>query len=337
MTTSPPIVIVGAGVLGLCTAFELQRRGHAVRVIDPGAVNASLVAAGMVAPAMEAAIDNVSLKQAVIFRAGRDLWSDFAQAAGINLARRPAEWRGGDVDVIEARLSALGFAARREGDRIITDEDYQVEPAQAVPALKRALGDAVQQGRVSGVERVDGLWRVFVGGEIIEATAVILATGAADAVAGLPSAAHDLVAAIQPIRGQIGVMNQALALHTVRGPGAYVAPMAGGSVVGATMEPGSREITPDAATGERLTQAAWRVLGQTPEPLEIEWRAGVRGASADGLPMAGPAPETEGLFFALAPRRNGWLLGPLVAAAVADAVEGRTPSQEARALDPRRF
>ncbi|MBL7660408.1 FAD-dependent oxidoreductase, partial [Escherichia coli] len=87
----------------------------------------------------------------------------------------------------------------------------------------------------------------------------------------------------------------------------------------------------DVTTGERLTDAAWRVLGQPPELLEIEWRAGVRGASADGLPMAGPAPDGEGLFFALAPRRNGWLLGPLVAAVVADAVEGRTPSQEARA------
>lgn len=337
MTTSPPIVIIGAGVLGLCTAFELQRRGHVVRVIDPGAVNASLVAAGMVAPAMEAAIDNVSLEQAQLFRAGRDLWSDFAEAVGINLARRPAEWRGGDVDGMEARLNALGFAARRDGDRVVTNEDYQVEPSQAVAALRQALGGAVIQGRVSGVERMGGLWRVHVDDVIIEASAVVVATGAADAVAGLPIAAHDLVAAIQPIRGQIGVMTQALTPHAVRGPGAYVAPMAAGSVVGATMEPGRRDTAPDVATGERLTEAAWRVVAQTPEPLEIEWRVGVRGASPDGLPMAGPAPDAEGLFFALAPRRNGWLLGPLVATVVADAFEGRALSQTARALDPRRF
>lgn len=337
MTTSPPIVIIGAGVLGLCTAFELQRRGHTVRVIDPGEVNASLVAAGMVAPAMEAAIDNVSLEQAQLFRAGRDLWPDFAEAAAINLARRPAEWRGGDVDGIEARLRGLGFAARHEGDRVVTDEDYQVEPAQAVPALRRALRDALSQGRVTSIERAGDLWRVSVNGQRIDASAVVLATGAADAVVGLPTAAHDLVAAIQPIRGQIGVMAQALTSHTVRGPGAYVAPMADGSVVGATMEPGSRDTAPDAATGERLMRAAWQILDQKAEPLQIEWRAGVRGASSDGSPMAGPAPDAQGLFFALAPRRNGWLLGPLVAAVVADAVEGRPPSQEARALDPRRF
>ena len=28
-------MIVGAGVLGLCTAFALKQRGHAVRVVDP--------------------------------------------------------------------------------------------------------------------------------------------------------------------------------------------------------------------------------------------------------------------------------------------------------------
>jgi glycine oxidase len=53
--------------------------------------------------------------------------------------------------------------------------------------------------------------------------------------------------------------------------------------------------------------------------------------------MAGPAPDGAGLFLALAPRRNGWLLAPMVGAVVADAIEGRAPSPAARALDPRRF
>ena len=79
------------------------------------------------------------------------------------------------------------------------------------------------------------------------------------------------------------------------------------------------------------------MLDRMPEPLDIDWRAGVRGATADGLPMAGAAPGEDGLFMALAPRRNGWLLGPLVGAVVADAIEGRAASMEARALDPGRF
>ena len=135
----PPIVIVGAGVLGLCTAFELHRRSRAVVVVDPGDVNASLVAAGMIAPAMESAIDDVSPDLARLFRAGRDLWPAFAAATGIALAHRSAEWRGGDADGMEARMRALGFDAQREGDCVTTDEDYQVDPTQALASPRLPL------------------------------------------------------------------------------------------------------------------------------------------------------------------------------------------------------
>lgn len=335
--SSPTIVIVGAGVLGLSTAFELKRRGHGVTVVDPGGPNASRVAAGMVAPAMEAAIDDVSPERAALLRAGRDLWPGFSAASGVVLTQGPAEWRGGDVDAIEARLGTLGFAARRDGDRMITDEDLQIEPDQAMAALCAALDGAVVKGCVTGLSRDTAGWRVETDGGELTASAVVLATGTEAAVSGTPEATRALVEGVQPIRGQIGVTTCALTRRVARGPGAYVAPMTGGAVIGATMEPGRRDTAPDPAVGERLVEAAWRVLGRTPEPLSIEWRAGVRGASADGLPMAGPAPDGEGLFLALAPRRNGWLLGPMVGAVVADAIEGRAPSPEARALDPRRF
>ncbi|WP_428063772.1 NAD(P)/FAD-dependent oxidoreductase [Brevundimonas sp.] len=337
MTSYSSIVIVGAGVLGLCTAFELHRRGRSVLVVDPGEANASAVAAGMIAPAMEAAIDDASPEQAALFRASRDLWPDFAQAARIALARRPAEWRGGDAAGIAARMRALGFEASLNGDRVVTDEDFQVDPAQALAAMKAALGDAVVIGRVEAVRRTADGWRVETDRRELLADAVVLATGADGAVLGLPQAVREQMDAIQPIRGQIGMTTQALAAHVVRGPGAYVAPMGKGGVVGATMEPGRRDTAPDLAAGDRLVQAAWRVLGRTPEPLEIEWRAGVRGATADGLPLAGAAPGGPGLFMALAPRRNGWLLGPLVGQVVADAIEGRAASPHARALDPGRF
>jgi glycine oxidase len=336
VTTYPSIVIIGAGALGLCVAFELHRRGRSVTVVDPGEANASLVAAGMIAPAMESAIDDVPLEYARLFRVGRDLWADFARAAGVDLAKRPAEWRGGDVDTIETRLRAMGFGVRREGDRVATDEDYQVDPRQALAALRRAVCPVVQ-GRAESVERMGDGWRVRVDGRTLDASAVVLATGTAQALAGLPTATCERVEAIQPIRGQIGVVARSLASHVLRGPGAYVAPLRSGSVIGATMEPGRRDVAPDLVTGDRLTEAAWRVLGDTPQPLEIEWRVGVRGASSDGLPLAGPAPDGERLFLALAPRRNGWLLGPLVGAVVADAIEGRASSPNARALDPRRF
>jgi glycine oxidase len=45
----------------------------------------------------------------------------------------------------------------------------------------------------------------------------------------------------------------------------------------------------------------------------------------------------EGVHLALAPRRNGWLMAPLVARIVADGIEGRPRGTHATALDPLRF
>jgi len=330
---SQDILVVGAGVLGLCTAAELAQRGHVVTMVDPGGLNASAVAAGMIAPAMESAVDDLSPEHAALLRRARDAWTDFAAATGVRLDRDPAEWRGGNVEVLAARLAALGFehAYDREAGRLNTNEDWKIEPAQALTALGQ--GVRALRGRATALSRSDGGWRVETTAGTIEVDQVVLATGAAEAMAGLPEEAARLLALIAPIRGQIGLVAERLVEQVVRGPGAYVAPMGQGCVIGATMEAGERSLTPDPERCAQMLEAAWRVLGQTPRPLQIEWRAGVRGATPDGLPMAGEV--GQGLHLAVGPRRNGWLLGPLVAGVVADEVEGRSSKEPT--LAPRRF
>jgi glycine oxidase len=64
--------------------------------------------------------------------------------------------------------------------------------------------------------------------------------------------------------------------------------------------------------------------------------AGVRGAAPDGLPIAGALP-VPGLFAATAPRRNGWLLAPMVAEVVAAAIAGETDALAGNAFRPDRF
>ncbi|MNX89834.1 Glycine oxidase [compost metagenome] len=330
---SQDILVIGAGVLGLCTAAELARRGRAVTVVDTGGLNASAVAAGMIAPAMESAIDDLSPEHAALLRRARDAWADFAEATGVRLDRDLAEWRGGNVEVLAARLAALGFehefhcAARR----LTTHEDWKVDPAQALAALTQGVRRL--EGRATGLTRLGARWRVETTAGPLEADQVVLATGAGAAPDGLPEAVAGLLALITPIRGQIGVVSERLTDHVVRGPGAYVAPMGQGCVIGATMEAGERTLTPDPERCAQMLDAAWAVLGQTPRPLQIEWRAGVRGATPDGLPMAGAV--GQGLHLAVGPRRNGWLLGPLVASVVADEVEGRSSKEPT--LAPRRF
>lgn len=327
------VVVIGAGALGLCAAAELRRRGRRVAVVDPGGVNASAVAAGMIAPAMECAIDDLSPEAAQVLRRARDLWPVFSEATGVRLYGDLAEWRGGDVAELAARMKALGFQHQYDADsaRLTTHEDAKVDPPQAMAALGQGL--TVIEARALRMAPDALGWRVETTAGAVRAEHLILATGADPALEGLPPEARTAVACIIPIRGQIGLVKEKLVDHVVRGPGAYVAPMGEGSVIGATMEPGERSVTPDATRCEAMLAAAWKVLDQASRPLSIDWRAGVRGTTPDGLPMAGQV--APGLHVALGPRRNGWLLGPLVGAVVADATEGRPVAEPA--LHPSRF
>ena len=334
MSAPPHILVVGSGVLGLCTAFELTRRGHAVTIIDPGGPNASSIAAGMIAPALESATEDVTPRRAALLRDAAGLWPAFAAAAGVDLRPGPAIWKGADAEEIERRLHALGFDAERRADVVQTPHDTQVEPEAAMAAL-RALSGRPVVGRVRSVERPGEGWRVTTDDGVFDAGMLVLATGTAPAIPGLPDKVAALLAGIEPIRGQIGRTGQPLSDHVVRGPDGYVAPTRGGTLIGATMEAGRWDVKPDLATGRALAEAGARLLGRGPITGPVDWRVGIRGASPDGLPMAGPSGAPD-LHLALAPRRNGWLLGPLVAQTVADAIERRAPGPHAAALDPSR-
>lgn len=328
------MIVIGAGVLGLSSAAELAARGHEVIVLDPGGPNASSAAAGMIAPAMESLIDGLSPDHAALLKRGRDLWPAFASAFGLTLYLDGAEWRGTDPDAAVARLHALGFAAERAGEGLFTPDDWRIEARVALEQLSDVSGVSRVEATVTRLSNDGDGWTVIArDGRRWSAPSVVLATGAAAAVEGLPEPVAALVDAIEPIRGQLTPVTCVAPGRVIRGPGGYATPTADGVLCGATMQSGEREPVADPditarqfANGLSLTGAE----GQAGEP-----RVGIRGASPDGLPIAGPS-GTPGLHLALAPRRNGWLLGPMVGGIVADGLEGRAPRADAAALSPLR-
>lgn len=339
MSSSTEVLVIGAGVLGLSTAAELMRRGHAVMVVDPGGGNASAVAAGMIAPAFEALADwrgsDGRLDRSDLFRAARSQWSAFAAAFDLPLHREGAEWRGSDLETVTSQLRWLGFPAERTGNSVVTPADWRTDPVVALLRLRALPGLTVVSGRVRDLILTGDRWTAMLDdGSGLAAKTVVLATGAVGDLT-LPDPAARLAARIQPVRGQIAVTDRVLVERAVRGPAGYVAPCPGGAVIGATMEPDRTDLTPDLERGATLVRACLAQIGLS-EDLAVTWRVGVRGATPDGLPMAG-ASDLAGLHLALAPRRNGWLLGPLVARTVADGIEGRAAGTFAPALDPRRF
>lgn len=335
MASSPDVIVIGAGVLGLCSAAELAGRGHAVTVIDPGGANASAVAAGMIAPAMESLLEETTSERAALLRRARDLWPAFAETNGLKVRQDGAEWRGEDPDNAMSHLEALGFEAQAIEGGLRTSEDWRVDVGAGLAALSRVPGVSIVRATVSRLSGDSKRWRVEAGdGRVWFTPSLVVATGAAAAIEGLPSAVTTRIAAIQPIKGQLSYFSGLATPSVIRTQGAYVAPADGGVVIGATMQAGERDTAPDHEAAQDQATRGLGLLGA--ESREGVVRVGIRGATSDGLPLAGPT-EAEGLHLALAPRRNGWLLGPLVARVVADGIEGATPVPDAAALDPARF
>lgn len=321
------VIVIGAGALGSAVAAELSLRGRRVQVVAPDEVTASAQAAGMIAPAFESALDAPMTAHAGLLKSARDHWPTFAAATGVRLHREGAQWRGPDPAAMADRLTRLGFDAVLDDDGVFTPEDWRVEPEQALAVLSEPVER--HRGRVVGLGGPDGRREVLCDdGQALRAGAVVLATGwmAPDLGLRLPP--------IRPIKGQAVRMSGPAPKRVVRGDGVYVAPRPGGAVVGATMTEGESDLSVDAAVTDTLLVRARKIAPELDGAAVEAAYAGIRGASPDGLPYAGRI--APGLLVALAPRRNGWLMAPLVARIVADALDGGDPDAMARAMDPGR-
>jgi len=327
------ILVIGAGVMGLASALALRARGGAVEVWDPsfGSNSASAVAAGMVSPAFEAALEEATAERAELYRRGAELWPAFSERHALGFVQDGAEWRG-PVEPMGNRLRALGFPAEETAAGLLVASEGRLDAAAALRSMADALG--VKPVRA---ERIAAGGLVEAAGRRERFDAVVLAAGWS--AAGMEVEGAPEPSLIFPIKGQLAVLGEdALAFvpRTIRGPGVYLTPQNGSVVVGATMETGRSDLSIDEAAIGALLAGAARVAPGLQGLAPVSTRAGVRGATPDGLPMVG-ASSAPGVFLALAPRRNGWLLAPLAADVLAGAIAGEDPSFEARAFDPQRF
>jgi glycine oxidase len=159
---------------------------------------------------------------------------------------------------------------------------------------------------------------------------------------GLHPALHGLV---RPVKGEI----LRLALRpgafpapsrTVRalvdGRPVYLVPRADGLVLGATQSEVGFDTTVTVGGVRDLLRDAERILPGIAEYALVEAAAGLRPGSPDNLPLIG-ALGPEGLLVATGHHRNGMLLAPVTADAIAALLRGDPVPEVVRVADPARL
>jgi len=189
----------------------------------------------------------------------------------------------------------------------------------------------IESGRLEGVRTADG--------DELRAANVILAAGCwSGSAAWLPPEARPPV---RPVKGQIlelrGPATEPVCERIVASERVYIVPRVDGRlIVGATVEERGFDLTVTAGGVHELLREAYRLLPDVAELELVEASAGLRPGTPDNLPLIGSA-ALDGLVLATGHYRNGVLLAPLTADAVAASLSGEAISGPARAASPERL
>jgi len=363
----PHVVVIGAGVCGLGIAWRLAQAGCTVDVFERGEAGhgATWAAAGMLAAGAEAEPGEQRLLE--LTRLSLAAWPDFAReveaASGLTIDYRDqgtlvVALTHDDVEQLRFTyefqrdlgielqwLSGAEARAREPHLRpgvaaaVYSAGDHQVDNRKLALALKQAAlragvtlrekcpvrALAVEGNRARGVHLADGVF--------IDADVVVLAAGAwSREIGGLPAEA---LPPVRPVKGQMLALQMdpaaPLLSHVLWAPKAYLVPRVDGRLlIGATVEEKGFDETLTAGGMLALLEAAWRVLPGIEElPIAETW-VGFRPTSRDDAPILGPT-AVDGLVIATGHHRNGILLAPVTAEAVAAYVlTGEMPAAAAQ-------
>ena len=365
-------IIVGAGVIGLATAWRLRQRGIDVTICDPEPCSgAAFAAAGMLAPITEVVWDQPGLYPLMIEsgRRYRDFVRGIEDASGMDTGYLETETMvvagdkadrttlrelmdlqgdlGMQVEMITATAARglePGLGPKISG-AVHVPSDHQVNPRSLCKALEELLSDAMVYERVATVISDNGrvLGVQLESGQKLTADVTVIAAGVnVPDIGGLP---EHVQLPIRPVHGDVLRLRvpdhlQPLVTRTVRGVvqgrPVYIVPRSDGSVVlGAT----SRE---DSCTGvsaegvHQLLRDAHRIVPGILDCEIYEMTARARPGSPDDVPMIGFI--ADGLVLSAGYFRHGILLTAIGADLTADVITNQPLAEEfAGAVNPLRF
>ena len=252
----------------------------------------------------------------------------------------PLQW----ISAAETRRREPHLAGKLAG-AVFSPEDTQVDNRKLAAGLRvaaEAAGAIIREHQPvktisSSAGRVDGI--VLADRTKVAADVVVLAAGAwSRTIEGL---ATEFRPPVRPIKGQMLALRMdpaaPLLTHVVWAPGAYLVPRLDGRLlVGATVEEKGYDTSLTAGGILTLLEAAWRVVPAVEElPIDEMW-VGHRPGSRDDAPILG-AGLIDGLIYATGHHRNGILLTPITADAIAQLVLDGAANPAIRPFSIERF
>jgi glycine oxidase len=361
---SQSITVVGAGAIGLSTAWELSQRGFNVTVVDKSVTGrgTSWAGAGILPPAnLKNSFDPIDRLRGLSHQLFPG-WADKLKAdtgidpglqrcGGLYLAETVGEiaamsgmteyWQEMEIecnqltsDEIIGKEAALADWWHNTHNAAVwhVPDEYQLRSPNYLCALKAAceqLGvNFLENTDVTDIRCLGGQAEMQYEGKWQTADGIVLTTGV---WTGQIASSLKLELSIVPIRGQILLLKTASPLiHNIINMGQryILARKDGHTLIGSNEEEIGFELGTTDSVLNSLLDFATHLLPELKTAEHVKSWSGLRPMTFDGFPMIGPVPGVENLYVAAGHHRSGLHLSPGTAVLIADmlsAVEPRIP------------
>lgn len=355
-------IILGGGIIGMLSSYQLARAGQDVLLLEAGATGteASWAGGGIVSPLYpwrySEAITALAhwsqdfypqLGESLLAQTGIDpevyqtglYWLDlhdeadalaWAEQHNRPLARVPMEEVRAAVPSLGEGFSRAVYmqgVANVRNPRLLQALRAALQQMDNVQVLENHRVESfVREGkRIVGVQTAQGELR---------ADRVVVAAGA---WCGELLATLGLELPVKPMKGQMILFkcSEDFLPSMVLAKRRYAIPRKDGHIlVGSTLEDVGFDKTPTEDALESLRKTAIELLPALADAEVVKHWAGLRPASPDGVPFIGPVAGFEGLWLNCGHFRNGLVLAPASCQLLADLMLGQKPIIDPAPYDP---
>lgn len=337
-------LIVGGGIIGLSSAFELARCGATVTVLERGACGgeSSWAGGGILSPLLpwdySSAVTDLTALSCRLFPEWTALIADMS---GIDPEYRISGMRvmpPFDAERAVSWCAGQGVRLERDGDALALPDVAQVRNPRLMKALRLALERMgvriVERAEVTGiVSTADRVERLETTAGFFAADRYVVAAGAwSKTLLGKQGVQLD----IRPVRGQMLLYRAqpGMLRHIVLQNGAYLIPREDGHILaGSTLEDVGFD---KATTGEARVALHERALGMLPRLAQAElvqhW-AGLRPGSPGNIPVIARHPQLENLYLNSGHFRYGVTMAPASARILANRLLNREETLDVSSYD----